>query len=747
MKAHYSSAEIAEAMGITPRAVRKRADTDGWATLVKRGSSGRGGKQILYPLASLPQDVQVAIAAMEARQALEANPDGGLECLSHVGCDTTLQAHMSTQALTDRERRGALARADLVRLYSQHLAKSKRGRKITAREEFVRAYRGGAWPELLSILGPSVSWKSIERWKLALKETGETYRLVDRRGRHRRGAVSVTEEQRRILIRSALHPGAPLISEAIRRARAVMKASGIEDHHSDATYRRILQEYQSHNHHIWTFTRLGAKAWNDECAYYIERDMSLINVGDVLVADGHVLNFDIINPWTGKPKRMVLIVWQDMRSTYACGWEIMPTENVHAIASAFRRAVITLGKIPAVAYLDNGKAFGAKYFTGDLAQSGLGGLFERLGTRPIFAWPYHGQSKPVERFFRTFAELERWIPSYVGTDTDHKPPRLMRGEKLHRAVWEKFAGRALTMEEAYWAIAAWFDDCANRPSRAKHLAGAAPIDVFRAGRGDGVDEAMLRDLMLAAEVRTIGRNGIRWNGCNYYHPELYGRRHPVVIRYDWLDPDRIHVYTPDTGVYICTAERVRAVHPAASILGSDDDKAQLEEQIKIKRRQEREASVLCREMLEQEVLPEYRRLIEATIPGYGGESDADKRRLPAPGRPAQVEGPTDAEIERIEREVAELEAMQPDPDDIRMDDASDPVPEVQRDDVRDVFRAEDLVRYERLVRMEVRGQHLSEDDRVWMRVFELSADYRRNEEWFDELRLRAAVESASAMDG
>jgi len=323
----------------------------------------------------------------------------------------------------------------------------------------------------------------------------------------------------------------------------------------------------------------------------------------------------------------------------------------------------------------------------------------------------------------------------------------MRGEKLHRAVWEKFAGRALTMEEAYWAIAAWFDDCANRPSRAKHLAGAAPIDVFGAGRGDGVDEAMLRDLMLAAEVRTIGRNGIRWNGCNYYHPELYGRRHPVVIRYDWLDPDRIHVYTPDTGVYICTAERVRAVHPAASILGSDDDKAQLEEQIKIKRRQEREASVLCREMLEQEVLPEYRRLIEATIPGYGGESDADKRRLPAPGRPAQVEGPTDAEIERIEREVAELEAMQPDPDDIRMDDASDPVPEVQRDDVRDVFRAEDLVRYERLVRMEVRGQHLSEDDRVWMRVFELSADYRRNEEWFDELRLRAAVESASAMDG
>ncbi|WP_084059156.1 Mu transposase C-terminal domain-containing protein [Desulfacinum hydrothermale] len=676
--------------------------------------------------------MQDALAALKARKALEcACPeDGG-----------TVVAQATPTALSDEQRRKALARADLVRLYVRHLAKHPHGRKVAAREEFVRAYLGGAWPEILEVLG-KVSWKSIERWKRTLHESGDPFRLADFRGRHRRGAVSVTDEQRRILIRCALHPGAPRISEAIRRARAVMRASGIEDGRSDSTYRRVLKEYKDHHYHIWTFTRRGAKAWNDECAYYIERDMSVLNVGDVLVADGHILNFEILNPWTGKPKRMVLIVWYDMRSNYPCGWEIMPTENTQAIASAFRRAVIALGKVPAVAYLDNGKAFGAKYFTCDLSQAGLGGLFERLGTRTIFAWPYHGQSKPLERFFGTFAELERWMPSYTGTSIDNKPPRLKRGERLHRAVWDKQAGRALTMEEAHWAVAAWFDEYARRPSRAKHLDGAAPIDVFRAGRGDGVDEAVLRDLMLAAEIRTIGRNGIRWRGCNYYHPELYGRRHPVVIRYDWLDPDRIHVYGQD-GAFICTAERVRAVHPAAGILGTDEDRALLEEQIALKRRQEREASTICREMLERQVLPEYRRLLASTIPGIDGNGTTASGKPLGPRTPA-LEGPTDAEIERIRREVAELEAMQPATTCGAEDEASEPGPEVVREDARDVFRSDDLARYERLVRLEVSGRTLSEEDRVWMRMFELSPEYRRHEQWFDDLRLQAAVDVVSS---
>ena len=47
--------------------------------------------------------------------------------------------------------------------------------------------------------------------------------------------------------------------------------------------------------------RDGEKALSDKVEPYIKRDASLLEVGDILVADGHVLNFNVINPFTGKP--------------------------------------------------------------------------------------------------------------------------------------------------------------------------------------------------------------------------------------------------------------------------------------------------------------------------------------------------------------------------------------------------------------------------------------------------------------
>jgi putative transposase len=111
---------------------------------------------------------------------------------------------------------------------------------------------------------------------------------------------------------------------------------------------------------------------------------------------------------------MTLILFYDMRSNMPLGWEIMPTENTAAISSALRRAVLRLGKYPRVVYLDNGRAFKARFFKGcqDFDEAGYSGLYERMGCQTIYAWPYHGQSKTVERFFGSFVELERLCPTY-----------------------------------------------------------------------------------------------------------------------------------------------------------------------------------------------------------------------------------------------------------------------------------------------------------------------------------------------
>ena len=597
----------------------------------------------------------------------------------------------------------------------------------------MRAYNSGiAWPVLFAQLG-TVSWQTIEGWKRAAGKKNEVFNLADMRGRARRGQRIITEQQGDILLKCALSPNRPKVAEVIRIAKAVMAAHGIDNGHSPATYRRWLNHWKARNFHIWTFTRRGAKAWNDECASYLERDYSRINVGDVIVADGHVLNFEILNPWTGKLKRMILILWMDMKSSYPLGWEIMPTENTAAIASALRRAILTLGKMPQVAYLDNGKAFSSRFFNGaDLSEANFAGLFERLGIRTIFAWPYHGQSKTIERFFGTFSEVERWCPTNTGASIADKPPRMMRGERLHRRVYEKIMdGRAITLEQAHRAVAAWFDTYAERPQQSGHLKGVAPRDVFLAGQGPGVDHEALRHLMMSQDIKTIRRNGVYFLGQHYNHPELYGRRHPVEIRYDLQDTSRLYVYDT-SGEFLCEATPPEKVHPAAGILGTDEDRALLEEQIAHKKRQEKAAAVCARRLLEDEVIPEHRRRM-AEIGVEPSESAGQSRSVKQ--IPRKMSASEAARIESEAAAIAVLPEASPDP----VDDYTP----VVADDAAELRRRLEAMgeadRYEALMEMEARGELMSKQWRAFMRYFEMTPDYERAQDYYEERRTVFAV--------
>ena len=128
------------------------------------------------------------------------------------------------------------------------------------------------------------------------------------------------------------------------------------------TFRRFAESFKKNNYSRWILFREGEKAYHDKVEAYIERDISKLEVGDVLIADGHTLNFQVINPFTGKPTRATLVGFLDWKSTALVGYEIMMSENTQCIASALRNAIINLGMIPKVIYQDNGKAFKAKYF-------------------------------------------------------------------------------------------------------------------------------------------------------------------------------------------------------------------------------------------------------------------------------------------------------------------------------------------------------------------------------------------------
>ena len=99
---------------------------------------------------------------------------------------------------------------------------------------------------------------------------------------------------------------------------------------------------------IWI--REGEKAYHDQSEKNIETDNTKVEDGDVLIADGHTRNFQVINPFTGKPTRATLVGFLDWKSTALVGYEIMMTENTQCIASALRNAIINLGIIPKVVY-------------------------------------------------------------------------------------------------------------------------------------------------------------------------------------------------------------------------------------------------------------------------------------------------------------------------------------------------------------------------------------------------------------
>ena len=365
-----------------------------------------------------------------------------------------------------------------------------------------------------------------------------------------------------------LRPNRLSIGKAIALTKYKLKEQGQNFIPADITFRRYAKWFKDNNYDKWILARDGEKALSDKVEPYIKRDASLLEVGDILVADGHKLAFQVRNPFTGKPSRATLVGFLDWKSTALVGYEIMLEENTQCIASALRNAIINLDMIPKVVYQDNGRAFRAKYFTDDKGFTELGfqGLYSKLGIETVFARPYNARAKVIERFFKEFQEgFEKLLPSYIGSSINNKPAYMMRNEKLHKNLHCEYIP---TIEETIKMIDMWLSfknsqPCPNAP-------GKTIAEVLSERKRQNIDVNALDDLMLATEVKTIQRNGIRFLNCDYFDERLYGFKSKVLIKYNLFDLTSIKVYTPK-GEYLCTAERVTETHPMAKLLGGVKD--------------------------------------------------------------------------------------------------------------------------------------------------------------------------------
>jgi transposase InsO family protein len=322
--------------------------------------------------------------------------------------------------------------------------------------------------------------------------------------------------------------------------------------------------------------RYGEEAFVNQAESFIERDYSTLVSNEIWNSDHH--RFDVIvkvgqktNPSTGELEavhdRPWLTAFQDLRSRKIVGWKVYAHDpNSDVIFTVFRQAAVDCG-LPSTLIIDNGKDFDCKALTGltkkkrrwnqhrkirvELDASISGALFPTLGIKLIHAQTYHGQSKPIERWFGFVETRTVGWDTYCGKDTQSKP------EDLEKHL---DAGHAPTLEK----FASWFDEWvtaynAGHAHSGDSMEGKTPDAVYaenlqtkRTAPRELLDELCLK----AVGPIDVGQNGVAYQNLRYGKHEaalhqLLGKQ--VMLRVDERDLSMVRVYSID-GRFVCLAE-------------------------------------------------------------------------------------------------------------------------------------------------------------------------------------------------
>jgi putative transposase len=562
----------------------KRATILSWKPPVKV-KNPQDGRQVLYNFNELKPKYQEKIKAL-SNTLEEKYP---------------IEPVLPLEQYSKKDIELAMARYNLVKEYRK-AAENATGSKVEAKNDFVNmVVLGLICQKEYQIINEKLSFKTLERWDKAMRDGKNTMDDLLPKLREVKVGAELEKEHKDTLITLYCGQNQLKVSECIRLAQRQWKTKGMPEV-NELRCRKFLNEWARTNSATATFLRKGVKALRDEVLPWIDRDEESIRFMDVLVADGHVLNFQIVNPITGKLCRPTLVAWVDMATRMPMGYEIMYTENTRSVLSAFRNACLNAGKLagieggilPKAVYMDNGKSFKNKFFTAEIdLENELGGLFERL--RPFglehiaFAHPYNARAKIIERVFRDFGEIERQLPTYCGNDIENKPASLKRNEVWHRGQIKKYFDQhgKPTLQGSYLIIKEWIDQFNDRESDGKYLKGQSPFEAAYSHMTEidfeprtlAIDHF---DYMLMHEkVSRLGRNGFNVGGLWYYNASKFTQiakdDTEYRLRYDVLNPDRILVYHEDGRLWCSAGLWIGQKTHAMAALGSDADREKVKQ--------------------------------------------------------------------------------------------------------------------------------------------------------------------------
>lgn len=492
--------EAAELLKVTKRTVQLAAKKGKYEYRHVEGI-GRGGIQIEIALESLPPKAQ--------------------NRYNHIQEETV---YSEITHYTGKQREEANFKALIVERYRQsHLSP----------DDFVRDFNQRN-PE------DTITKSKLFRWQRKYKN-GDVAGLIDLRGGHNRGQVSIQPEaweyfyalymtlQKRSIQRcweytKAEYPNIPTVSAFERKIETIPKLAVI-------------------------FYREGEKAFNDALVS-MERSRKDINSNDIWFSDHHLVDVAVINN-RGRVFRPWLTVFFDAKASKVISFIVRDKSADATVIKQCLRIGMEKHGVPKELYFDNGKDYREKSFNADFPLS----LTKQLGINQIYATPYHGQAKTVERFFGTMEDrFCKFLPTYLGKDAKKRPENM-------RVTFDKLKDQCPTMEQFTELLSGYFEEYNNTPSKGIDMGGKCPDQVYFENlvtKNEVRDKSILRILCGTFDQRTVQKNGVQYQGRFYYHTSLLSHLgEKVIINYDPYNMDELNIFDTDMRAICRASAKVR----------------------------------------------------------------------------------------------------------------------------------------------------------------------------------------------
>ncbi len=303
------------------------------------------------------------------------------------------------------------------------------------------------------------------------------------------------------------------------------------------------------------------------------RDMSKVNVYDILIGDQHIFDYIVVDD-DGEPVRPQMFAWVDAKSRFFSGiWPVMGNYDQFAVGFALREAC-RYG-LPKSLYNDWGKPEGSNYIEQLRRQlsnktafkNGYDELWDVLPQ--VKAKPRNAQAKAIESyFFHAFENplMQKGLPGYARRDTDDK-----KNEFIQESLRKQTKGKKLLHVKAFLEIVLEVVDDWHKHIMTEDR--TIPEEVFAGGISHlhRFDDQTLDFLFWPATKRMVRNSKIQmtlpgFGKREWCAPELSafcsrGKREKVEVRFNPYDASKIYVLASDTQKLICIAEEWGKVDP------------------------------------------------------------------------------------------------------------------------------------------------------------------------------------------